>query len=120
MVSNTYVGYVYSKYVSLLMKKILQYYKLSQIIIHFHDTRGFGLSNVVAALDAGLVKFDASIRGLRGCPYALGALRVSENMATEDFLNLLESMWYETFINKENLQTLCQLIPNWLPNEHLL
>ena len=98
------------------MKKILQYYKLSQIIIHFHDTRGFGLSNVVAALDAGLVKFDASIRGLRGCPYALGALGalgVSENIATEDFLNLLESMGYETFINKENLQTLCQLIPNW-------
>ena len=50
------------------MKKIRQYYKLSQIISHFHDTRGFGLSNMVAALDAGVVQYDASIRGLGGCP----------------------------------------------------
>ena len=98
------------------MKKIRQYYKLSQIISHFHDTRGFGLANVVAALDEGVVKFDASIRGLGGCPYAPGA---SGNIATEDCINLLESMGYKTFINKENLQTLCQSIPNWLPNEHL-
>ena len=110
------VGYAHPKQVSSLMKKIRQYYKLSQIISHFHDTRGFGLANVVAALDEGVVKFDASIRGLGGCPYAPGA---SGNIATEDCINLLESMGYKTFINKENLQTLCQSIPNWLPNEHL-
>ena len=98
------------------MKKIRQYYKLSQIINHFHDTRGFGLANVVVALDEGVVKFDASIRGLGGCPYAPGA---SGNIAAEDCINLLESMGYDFFINKENLQALCQLIPNWLPNEHL-
>ena len=86
------------------MKKIHQYYKLSQIINRFHDTRAFSLANVAAALDEGVVKFDASIRGLGCCPYAPEA---SGHIATEDYIKLLKSMGYETFIDKDNLQTLC-------------
>ena len=56
---------------------------------HFHNTRGQGLANVVAALDAGVTTFDASQGGLGGCPYAPGA---TGNIVTEDLVFLLESM----------------------------
>jgi hydroxymethylglutaryl-CoA lyase len=110
------VGYAHPKQVSSLIKKVYQISEAKPIISHFHDTRGFGLANVVAALDEGVVKFDASIRGLGGCPYAPGA---SGNIATEDCVNLLESMGYETSINKEKLRALCLSIAKWLPDEHL-
>ncbi len=63
---------------------------------HFHNTRGQGLANVVAALDAGVTTFDASQGGLGGCPYAPGA---SGNIVTEDLVFLLESMGYDTGID---------------------
>ena len=110
------VGYAHPKQVSSLMKKVRKICKITSIISHFHDTRGFGLANVAAALDEGIVKFDASIRGLGGCPYAPGA---SGNIATEDCVNLLESMGYNTLLDKEKLRILCQSIAEWLPNEHL-
>ena len=56
---------------------------------HFHDTRGLGLANVGAALDAGVRRFDSSLAGLGGCPYAPGA---SGNIVTEDLVFMLESM----------------------------
>ncbi len=67
---------------------------------HFHDTRGVGLANVVAALDAGIDRFDASLGGLGGCPYAPGA---SGNIVMEDLVFLLESMGYATGVNLERL-----------------
>ena len=79
------VGHAHPKQVSSHMKKIHQYYKLSQIISRFHYTRAFGLANLVAALDEGVVKFDASIRGLGGCQYAPDA---SGHIATEDCIRL--------------------------------
>ncbi len=63
---------------------------------HFHNTRGQGLANVMAALDAGVSTFDASQGGLGGCPYAPGA---SGNIVTEDLVFLLESMGYDTGID---------------------
>src|ERR1017187_2845997 len=65
---------------------------------HFHNTRGQGLANVVAALDVGVKTFDASQGGLGGCPYAPGA---SGNVVTEDLVFLLESMGLRTGINIE-------------------
>jgi hydroxymethylglutaryl-CoA lyase len=70
------------------------------ITAHFHDTRGLGLANVVAALDVGVRAFDASLAGLGGCPYAPGA---SGNICTEDLVFLLESMGYRTGVNLEKL-----------------
>jgi hydroxymethylglutaryl-CoA lyase len=70
------------------------------ITAHFHDTRGLGLANVVAALDAGIRAFDASLAGLGGCPYAPGA---SGNICTEDLVFLLESMGLKTGIDLERL-----------------
>jgi hydroxymethylglutaryl-CoA lyase len=63
---------------------------------HFHDTRALGLANVFAALESGVRRFDASIGGLGGCPFAPGA---SGNVATEDVVMMLEQMGYETGVD---------------------
>jgi hydroxymethylglutaryl-CoA lyase len=70
------------------------------ITAHFHDTRGLGLANVLAALDAGVRAFDASLGGLGGCPYAPGA---SGNICTEDLVFMLESMGLKTGIDLDRL-----------------
>ncbi|MFZ5642435.1 MAG: hydroxymethylglutaryl-CoA lyase [Bacillota bacterium] len=63
------------------------------IAAHFHDTRGMGLANVLAALQAGVAVYDSSIGGMGGCPYAPGA---SGNVATEDLVHMLSEMGIET------------------------
>lgn len=67
---------------------------------HFHDTRGMGLANVLAALQAGIDRFDSSAGGLGGCPFAPGA---SGNIATEDAVFMLEQMGIETGIQLDPL-----------------
>jgi hydroxymethylglutaryl-CoA lyase len=67
---------------------------------HFHDTRGLGLANVAAALDVGVRRFDASLGGLGGCPYAPGA---SGNVVTEDLVFMLEAMGMATGISLDKL-----------------
>jgi len=62
---------------------------VAQLALHFHDTRGTALANVLAGLEAGVRTFDASAGGLGGCPYAPGA---SGNLATEDLLYLLDGL----------------------------
>jgi len=83
---------------------------------HFHNTRGQGLSNVVAALDAGVTTFDASQAGLGGCPYAPGA---TGNIVTEDLVFLLESMGLRTGIDLERLISAREIILEGLPGEPL-
>lgn len=78
----------------------------SRLSCHFHDTRAMGLANVFAALESGIRKFDASIAGLGGCPFAPGA---SGNVATEDVVMMLEQMGYDTGINLEALLEAAQL-----------
>lgn len=74
---------------------------------HFHDTRGLALANVVAALDAGIRTFDASIGGLGGCPFAPGA---AGNVATEDLVYMLSEMGIETGIDLERLLDVSELV----------
>jgi hydroxymethylglutaryl-CoA lyase len=64
--------------------------------LHFHDTRGTALANVLAALERGVNRFDASIGGLGGCPYAPGA---SGNAVTEDVVHMLDDLGIETGID---------------------
>jgi hydroxymethylglutaryl-CoA lyase len=68
--------------------------------LHFHDTRGTALANVLAALERGVVRFDASIGGLGGCPYAPGA---SGNAVTEDLVHMCHDMGIETGIDLDAL-----------------
>jgi hydroxymethylglutaryl-CoA lyase len=63
---------------------------------HFHDTRAMGLANVFAAVESGIRRFDASIGGLGGCPFAPGA---SGNVATEDVVMMLQQMGFETGVD---------------------
>tara|TARA_R110001599_G_scaffold353817_1_gene598903 strand:+ start:27495 stop:28430 length:936 start_codon:yes stop_codon:yes gene_type:complete len=63
---------------------------------HFHDTRALGLANVFAAVESGIRRFDASIAGLGGCPFAPGA---SGNVATEDVVMMLDQMGFVTGID---------------------
>lgn len=81
---------------------------------HFHDTRGTGLANVVAALDAGIRSFDASLGGLGGCPYAPGA---SGNIATEDLVFMLEAMGLDTGIRLDALIDAQRLLAKLLPGQ---
>ena len=83
---------------------------------HFHNTRGQGLANVVAALDVGVRTFDSSQGGLGGCPYAPGA---SGNIVTEDLVFLLESMGLHTGIDLEALIASRKILATSLPDEPL-
>jgi hydroxymethylglutaryl-CoA lyase len=74
--------------------------------LHFHDTRGTALANVVAALERGVTRFDASIGGLGGCPYAPGA---SGNAVTEDLVHMCTDMGIDTGIDLDALLACAQL-----------
>lgn len=86
------------------------------IYAHFHDTRGLGLANVSAAVDAGITRFDASIGGLGGCPFAPGA---SGNIDTEDCAFLLESLGFDTGLDIDKLVALRARVAQWLPQERV-
>jgi hydroxymethylglutaryl-CoA lyase len=83
---------------------------------HFHNTRGQGLANVVAALDAGVTTFDASQGGIGGCPYAPGA---TGNIVTEDLVYMLEAMGYDTGIDIDRLVAARAIVHEGLPGESL-
>src|SRR5260221_730329 len=68
----------------------------AQIALHFHDTRGTALANVLAALQYGVSTFDASAGGLGGCPYAPGA---AGNLATDDLIYMLDGLGIETGVS---------------------
>ncbi|MSO36974.1 MAG: hydroxymethylglutaryl-CoA lyase [Acidimicrobiia bacterium] len=68
--------------------------------LHFHNTRGAGLANVLAGLDRGVSQFDASVGGLGGCPYAPGA---TGNIVTEDLVHMLMDMGIETGVDLDAL-----------------
>ncbi len=83
---------------------------------HFHDTRGQGIANALAALEAGVTSFDTSLAGLGGCPFAPGA---SGNVCTEDLVWILEEMGLSTGIDLAKLLAVRQVLIEGLPNEKL-
>lgn len=97
-----------------LVKRVLSRVPASALTLHFHNTRGLGLSNVLAAYEAGARRFDASLGGLGGCPFAPGA---SGNICTEDLVNLCEEMGIETGIDLPLLLNLSRGLPALLGHE---
>jgi len=83
-----------------LTESLVQAHGADRLSCHFHDTRAMGLANVFAAVESGVRKFDASIGGLGGCPFAPGA---SGNVATEDVVMMLQQMGYDTGIDMRAL-----------------
>jgi isopropylmalate/homocitrate/citramalate synthase len=83
-------------------RALLAHTTLDQLAMHFHDTRGTALANVLAALELGIAIFDSSAGGLGGCPYAPGA---SGNLATEDLLYMLHGLGVETGIDLDAVVT---------------
>ena len=83
-----------------VMERALKHYPLAEVSGHFHDTYGQALSNILACLELGIDRFDTSIAGLGGCPYAKGA---TGNVASEDVVFMLRGMGIATGIDLDRL-----------------
>jgi len=86
--------------VEALLSELLKSYKAELFAMHFHDTRGTALANILLSMQMGITTFDSSLGGLGGCPYADGA---TGNVATEDLLYMLMEMGIETGIDMDRL-----------------
>ncbi|MER2169524.1 hydroxymethylglutaryl-CoA lyase [Paenisporosarcina quisquiliarum] len=94
------IGIANPSQVKQVLEKVLKRYSPESIAMHFHNTRGTALANVLASLEMGISKFDSSLGGLGGCPYAPGA---SGNLATDDLNYMLTNMGIVTNINPVEL-----------------
>lgn len=102
-------GMAYPTQAGNLFAAVLTRFPNLQVTAHFHNTRGMALANTVTALQAGVVRFDSSLGGLGGCPYAPGA---SGNVTTEDMVHMLELMGYNTGVNLEGILAISRtLVP---------
>jgi len=95
------IGSAVPSQVEQLLEIILSHYSADQIIMHFHDTRGMAIANILTSLDYGITRLDSSVGGLGGCPYAPGA---AGNVATNDILYLLNGLGAHTGIQESKLQ----------------
>ena len=85
-----------------------------QLTLHFHNTRGMGLANVLAAAQQGIDRFDGSLGGLGGCPYAPGA---SGNICSEDAIHLLQAEGYDTGVSLESLLPIARALSTIVGHE---
>jgi hydroxymethylglutaryl-CoA lyase len=93
-------GMAYPNQVETLCGRMLRDYPQLAFTAHFHNTRGMGLANTLAAIEAGIRIFDTSLGGIGGCPYAPGA---TGNVPTEDVVHMLELQGYETGVRLDGL-----------------
>lgn len=110
------VGYASPNAISRVFKRVIAQVQPLPVAAHFHDTRGLGLANATAALDAGVRHFDATLAGLGGCPHAPGA---TGNVVMEDLAYLCDSMGFETGIDLAKLVRVREILRRALPDERL-
>jgi hydroxymethylglutaryl-CoA lyase len=101
-------GMAHPDQVSRMAEALQQRFADLQLTLHFHNTRGMGLANVLAAVQAGIARFDGSLGGLGGCPFAPGA---SGNISSEDAIHMLEAMGYDTGIDLSRLLAVARQLP---------
>ena len=109
-VSDT-IGIAHPGQVRMVLTAMTRSLPPARLALHFHDTRGTALANVLASLEFGIRTFDASAGGLGGCPYAPGA---SGNLATEDLVYLLDGLGHETGVRLDGVVSAAQ------PLEHVI
>lgn len=94
------IGVGNPKQVHTVLNELVKRFPSDKLAMHFHDTRGTALANVLVALEMGITTFDSAVGGLGGCPYAPGA---SGNLATNDLVYMLEEMGIRTGVNQDKL-----------------
>jgi|SRR5690349_2015849 len=107
-------GMANPRQVARLVKCVLQRVPADALTLHFHNTRGLGLANVLAAYEAGARRFDAALGGLGGCPFAPGA---SGNICTEDLVNLCDEIGIPTGVDLQKLIALSRTLPALLGHD---
>lgn len=107
-------GMANPRQVARLVKRVLQRVPAEALTLHFHNTRGLGLANVLAAYEVGARRFDAALGGLGGCPFAPGA---SGNICTEDLVNLCDEIGIPTGIDLQKLIALSRTLPALLGHD---
>ncbi|MGG3839839.1 hydroxymethylglutaryl-CoA lyase [Paenibacillus thiaminolyticus] len=108
------IGIANPKQVQGVLDILLQRFDSKKLALHFHDTRGTALANILVSMDMGITTFDASVGGLGGCPYAPGA---SGNVASEDLLYMLDAMGIHTGVNREKLLSAARFIQEKIGRE---
>jgi len=101
-------GMANPRQVERMMREAKKRFPAAELTLHFHNTRGMGLANVVAGLAAGVTSYDSSIAGLGGCPFAPGA---TGNICTEDLVNMLDDMELNSGVNLDLLIAVAAKIP---------
>lgn len=94
-----------------LLEDLMKHFPKEKLILHFHDTRGMAIANIMTSLHYGINRFDSTVGGLGGCPYAKGA---TGNVDTNDVLYLLHGIGIETGINEKKMQQAGLYIQNVL------
>jgi hydroxymethylglutaryl-CoA lyase len=107
-------GMANPRQVKRLVSLVLERLPAEALTLHFHNTRGLGLANALAAYEVGARRFDAALGGLGGCPFAPGA---SGNICTEDLVNMCEEMGIPTTVDLEALISLSRTLPALLGHD---
>lgn len=104
-------GFANPRQVYEYMSRLLERYPQVSWTLHTHNTRGMAMANIVAAMQAGVVRFDSSFAGIGGCPFAPGA---SGNVATEDVVYMMREMGVETGFDLEKVLDAAETAAGWL------
>ncbi|WP_368643307.1 hydroxymethylglutaryl-CoA lyase [Castellaniella ginsengisoli] len=107
-------GMAYPSQVSSIATRARQRFGGLELTMHFHNTRGMALANTLVSLEAGIDRFDASLGGLGGCPYAPGA---SGNVCTEELVHMLDLMGYDTGVSMEGILSAGALLPGLIGHD---
>jgi hydroxymethylglutaryl-CoA lyase len=107
-------GMAHPRQVNEVASRVIAAHPGVEVTLHFHNTRGMGLANVITGLEAGVTSYDASLGGIGGCPYAPGA---SGNICTEDLVHMLESSGFHTGVDLDKLLDVARGLPQLLQHD---
>jgi hydroxymethylglutaryl-CoA lyase len=108
------IGVATPRQVEAVLRRVVEVCPLEEVALHFHDTRGTALANILAGISLGVSTVDSALGGLGGCPYAPGA---SGNVATEDVVYMLEGMGVKTGVDIEALVDCSRQVSTWVGHE---